>query len=113
MGAARVAFFQRARAEGAPVVVLDIPLLLETGGEKSVDLVVVVSAPGYLQRERVLARPGMNPEKFDAILAAQLPDAEKRARADFVIDTGRGFGHVREQVEAILASLHAGSKQAK
>ena len=79
----------------------------ETGGEKKVDKVVVVSAPADVQRQRVLARPGMDPAKFEAILARQTPDAEKRARADFVIDTGRGLDAARDQVRDILTRLRA------
>jgi dephospho-CoA kinase len=105
MGAARAAFFEHARAQHAPIVVLDIPLLFETNGEKNVDATVVASAPAEMQRERVLARPGMTVEKFEAILAAQMPDAEKRARADYVVDTSRGLDAAREQVAAILADL--------
>ncbi len=105
MGAARAAFFERAQAAQAPLVVLDIPLLLETGGEKSVDKVVVVSAPAEMQRARVLARDGMTAAKLEAILAAQMPDAEKRSRADFVIDTSQGLEPARRQVEAVLATL--------
>lgn len=107
MGKRRAEFFRKAREGGAPVVVLDIPLLFETGGENSVDKVVVVSAPGDMQRARVLARPGMTGAKLDAILAAQTPDADKRARADFVVDTSRGFDHARAQVKAVLAALRA------
>jgi dephospho-CoA kinase len=106
MGEARAEFFRRAREAGAEVAVLDIPLLLETGGERSVDKVVVVSAPAELQKQRVLGRPGMTEAKFDALLAAQMPDATKRARADFVIDTSRDFDHARRQVRAILDGLH-------
>jgi dephospho-CoA kinase len=113
MGVARAEFFRRAEAEQIPLVVLDIPLLYETGGEKNVDAVVVVSAPADQQRERVLARPGMTPAKFEAILAAQLPDAEKRARADFVIDTSEGLESARRQVARVLESLRARPKQAK
>ena len=91
VGRDRVGFFQAAEAAGADMVVLDIPLLFETGGEANVDAVVVVSAPAEMQRERVLARPGMTPERLDAILAQQMADAEKRARAHFVVDTGRGL----------------------
>lgn len=105
LGQTRVEFFEKAKAAGAKIVVLDIPLLFETGGEAKVDKVAVVSAPADVQRERVLARDGMTVEKFEAILARQLPDAEKRARADFVIDTGRGLDVAREQVKAVIASL--------
>ena len=107
VGADRVGFFEEAKSEGADIVVLDIPLLYETGGDKKVDKVVVVSAPVGMQRERVLARTGMEPAKFEAILARQTPDAEKRARADFVIDTGRGLDHARGQVRDTLARLRA------
>jgi dephospho-CoA kinase len=112
MGTARAEFFERARAAKAEVVVLDIPLLLETGGEKTVDAVVVVSAPAAMQRERVLARPGMTAAKFEAILAAQMPDPDKRARADYVVDTGDGLEPARRQVGAILAALRERAKQA-
>jgi dephospho-CoA kinase len=103
VGRHRMDFF--ASVASAPVVVLDIPLLFETGGERMVDAVAVVSAPFHLQHERVLARPGMTPEKLDAILARQTPDADKRDRADFIVDTGQGFDHARERVRAILAAL--------
>lgn len=108
VGESRVGFFQRAVAEGADIVILDIPLLFETGGEKRMDAVVVVSAPADLQRERVMARPGMDEAKLDAILARQMADAEKRARAHFVIDTGQGLDHARTQVRDVLARLRAG-----
>ena len=107
VGAHRIGFFEDAQAQGADVVVLDVPLLYETGGDKKVDKVVVVSAPADLQRERVLARPGMDVAKFEAILARQTPDAEKRARADFVIDTGQGLARAREQVRDVLTRLRA------
>ena len=113
MGAARAEFFERARAANADVVVLDIPLLLETGGERNVDAVVVASAPANMQRKRVLARPGMSPEKFEAILAAQMPDPDKCARAHFVVDTSKGLEPARRQVEAIMAALRERAKQAK
>lgn len=100
-----IRFIEQARAEARPVVVLDIPLLFETGGEKRVDKVVVVSAPAAEQRRRVLERPGMTEEKFEALLAKQVADAEKRRRADFVIDTGRGIDHAREQVRSLLAEI--------
>jgi dephospho-CoA kinase len=109
---AREEFFSRARASGASVVVLDIPLLFETGGERGVDKTVVVSAPAEMQRTRVLARPGMTEAKFAALLAAQTPDDQKRARADFVIDTSLGFEHARAQVGAILTVLRVGGEAA-
>jgi dephospho-CoA kinase len=105
LGASRAAFFEKARADKAEVVVLDVPLLFETGGEGGVDVVVVASAPEHVQRERVLARPGYAAARLDAILARQMHDMEKRARAHFVIDTGRGFEAAREQVRAVLAAL--------
>jgi dephospho-CoA kinase len=98
----RTAFLDQAERSGAQVAVLDIPLLFETGGNKSVDAIVVVSAPSAVQRERVLAREGMTVEKFEGILARQLPDEEKRARADFVVDTSQGIDHARRQVREIL-----------
>jgi len=109
MGAARQAFLQAAAS--APFAILDIPLLLETGGEKGVDVVVVVSASAAQQKARVLARPGMSETKFAAIAAAQMPDAEKRAKADYVIDTGQGLEHAREQVAEVVKMLQARAKQ--
>ncbi|EJU13394.1 dephospho-CoA kinase [Sphingomonas sp. LH128] len=96
--------FLRDNAE-APLVVFDIPLLYEKGSEKGLDAVAVVSAPGGEQRRRVLARPGMTAEKFEQILALQVPDAEKRARADYVIDTGTTLDATREQVAGIVQAL--------
>jgi dephospho-CoA kinase len=102
---AQAEFLQANRSVGASVVILDIPLLFEGAGAKFVDKTVVVSAPAALQRERVLARSGMTPGKFDAILARQMPDAEKRAKADFVIDTGGSLDSTRAQVRAVLDAL--------
>jgi dephospho-CoA kinase len=103
--AAERAFLQAEAARGAPLAVLEIPLLLESGGEKRVDVVVVVSAPADKQRERVLERPGMTAEKLDQILARQVPDAEKRARADFIVDTGGTFAETEAQVDKIVVAL--------
>jgi dephospho-CoA kinase len=94
-----------AETRGEKVAVLDIPLLFETGGEKRVDAVVVVSAPPDVQRARVLERPGMTADKLEAILAKQMPDEEKRRRADFVVDTSRGFEAARAEVRAILDAV--------
>jgi dephospho-CoA kinase len=102
---AQTEFMLRQRKAGAGVVVLDIPLLFESGGAASVDKIVVVSAPPEVQRARVLGRPGMTEEKFANILARQTPDSEKRARADFVIDTGGSFDNTRAQVRAVLDAL--------
>ena len=107
VGQDRGKFFKNVEEIGADMVVLDIPLLFETGGHANVDTVVVVSAPAEMQRERVLARPGMTPERLDAILAQQMADAEKRARAHYVVDTGRGLEAAREQVTAIIADLRS------
>lgn len=94
-----------ARAEGVRLAVLDIPLLFETGGEAFVDAVVVVTADPEVQTARVLARPGMTRERFEAILARQMPDAEKRRRADFLVDTGHGLDAAREQVAQIVGTV--------
>ena len=106
----RANFLQTAKAAGEPLVVFDIPLLFETGGDKSVDKIVVVSAPADIQRARALARPGMTEEKFEAILAKQLPDEEKRERADFVVDSSRGLDFAEQQVRDIVDVL-TGRKQ--
>jgi dephospho-CoA kinase len=104
---ARERFLVEAERKGAELVVLDIPLLYETGGEKRVDAVIVVSAPAETQRERVLARPGMTAEKLEAIHTRQVPDAEKRAKADFVIETGKGMDHAKEAVRRVVAELRS------
>jgi dephospho-CoA kinase len=99
------AFVASHRDAGAPLVVLDIPLLFETGGRGRVDKVVVVTALAEVQRERVLARPGMTEEKLAAILASQVPDAEKRRQADFIIDSSQGLEAARAEVARIIADL--------
>ena len=98
-------FLARARASGAPIAVLDIPLLFETSGTGRVDKVVVVTAPAEVQRQRVLARTGMTEEKFRAILARQVPDAEKRRLAEFIVDSSQGMEAARDQVRAIIDAL--------
>ncbi|MGE0564789.1 MAG: dephospho-CoA kinase [Pseudolabrys sp.] len=103
--AAEQAFLAEAEAGGAAVAVLDIPLLYETGGESRCDAVVVVSAPADVQRTRVLERPGMTEGKFQVLLDRQIPDAEKRRRADFVVDSSRGFEAARAQVRDILKAV--------
>lgn len=100
-------FLAAARRRRAPIAVLDIPLLYESGGEKSVDLVIVVSAPRQVQRQRVMARAGMTEEKFRAIVARQVPDAEKRRRADFVVRTGGHRGETFRQLKRIVRELRA------
>lgn len=91
--------------QNAPLLVMDVPLLFETGGDKRCDAVAVVSTDPEIQRQRVLARPGMTPEKFEMIHVKQMPDAEKRSRAQFIIDTGRGFDDARRQVADIVRAL--------
>jgi dephospho-CoA kinase len=113
IGALRHRFFEEAQAKGADLVVLDIPLLFEGGGEKGVDAVVVVTASPEVQRQRVLEREGMSPERLESILAQQTPDAEKRARADFVIDTGHGLEPVRRQVAEILEIMRDPQRRPK
>jgi dephospho-CoA kinase len=98
-------FLAEAAAAGAKIVVLNIPLLFETGGDKRCDAVVVVSAPAATQRERVIGRPGMTEAKLASLIAKQLPDAEKRRRADFIVDTSTDFDSTRAQVRAILQTV--------
>ena len=98
-------FIAESLARGARIVVLDIPLLFETGGETKCDAVVVVSAPPRVQRERVLRRPGMTADRLDALLARQMSDADKRARAHFVVDSSRSFDSARAQVHGILRAV--------
>jgi dephospho-CoA kinase len=102
LGASRQKFLRDAEQSGAPVAVVDVPLLFETGGEKRVDAVVVVTTTPEIQRQRILERDNMTGEKLDAILARQLPDAEKRKRADFVVDTSGGLDPVRARIRDIL-----------
>ena len=98
-------FLARHRDAGAPFVVLDIPLLFETGGEARVDAVVVVTCDPDIQKERVMKRPGMTEEKFALLLSRQVPDVQKRAKADYIIDTGKGLDSARQDVEAIARTL--------
>lgn len=102
VAAARERFLAAARSAGTPVVLLDVPLLFETGGDGHCDAVVVVSAPLEMQRQRALERPGMTEDKFAAILRKQMPDAEKRRRADFIVDSSQSFDHTRAQIGDIL-----------
>jgi dephospho-CoA kinase len=106
-------FLAEAAAGGAEIAVLDIPLLFETKGDERCDAVVVVSAPAEMQRVRAFERPGMNEAKFQAILAKQMPDAEKRARADFIVDSGQGFEAARAQVREILARVAKMGKRSR
>ena len=108
--AARDVFIQQRQAQGDWIVVYDVPLLFETGADKSVDAIVVVTAPPDLQKQRVLIRPGMTQEKFEAIVGKQTPDTEKRARADFIVETGEGLDAARAQVRHILKTLREDSR---
>ena len=113
VAAARETFLDDARAAGHWGVILDIPLLFETGQEDAFDVIIVVTAPEKVQRERVLSRPGMSEAKFAAILARQTPDSDKRARADHVIDTSRGIEDARAQVLDIIAALRPAANGGK
>lgn len=108
VGVDRAAFMSQAEASGADIILCDIPILFETGGDAAFDAVAVVSAPADVQRARVLARPGMTEDALAMILARQTPDAEKRARATWVIDTGQGMEAARDQVRAIVAEIRKG-----
>ncbi|MBP1847178.1 dephospho-CoA kinase [Rhizobium petrolearium] len=108
-----VKFLKRHRQAGADLVLLDIPLLFEVKGEDRVDVVVVVTCDPQIQRERVLARPGMTEEKLEMILSRQIPDSEKRKRADFLVDTGLGLDAARQRVREIIAALKAAKMSAK
>ncbi len=110
VAAKRDEFLAAHRKNEEPLVILDIPLLFETGGDSLVDWIIVVTASAETQRKRVLSRPDMNPEKFEAILARQVPDSEKRKRADFLIDTDQGMEAARHQVQHIIAELHQAGK---
>jgi dephospho-CoA kinase len=101
------AFKEEMKKKAHKIIALDIPLLFETGGEKRVDVTICVSAPTDVQRERVLARPGMTSEKFDRIVSGQLPDAEKRKRADYIVETDKGFDDMRKQLQKIIDRIRS------
>lgn len=101
------AFKEEMRKKGHDIIALDIPLLFETGGEKRVDVTLCVSAPENVQRDRVMLRPGMTSEKFARIVAGQMPDAEKRRRADYIVESGSGFDDMKAQLQRIIATLRA------
>jgi len=111
VGAARSRFLSDAGISDTPIVLIDIPLLFEIGGESRCDAIVVVSAPAEMQQARAMQRPGMTEEKFTALVAKQVPDAEKRRRADFIVDTSQGFDHARAQVRDILDAIAKMQKQ--
>lgn len=105
--AAAKRFLRKQAMARTPLVVLDIPLLYETGGEANVDAVLVVTAPEFLQVQRVLSRPGMSVERFDGILASQVPDSEKRRRADYIVETGLGKAYTYRRLQQLVAMLGA------
>ncbi|TAL37164.1 MAG: dephospho-CoA kinase [Alphaproteobacteria bacterium] len=104
------AFKEEMRKKAHKIIALDIPLLFETGGEKRVDVTICISAPKDVQRERVLARPGMTSEKFDRIVSGQLPDAEKRKRATYIVESDKGFDDMRKQIEKIVDRIRSRRK---
>lgn len=108
VGELRTDFLKRAKSEGAKAVVFDIPLLFETGGDQHVDVSVVVTAPAEAQRARVMARPGMSEDLFKMILSKQMPDAEKRKRADYIIHTNKGMDTARNEVKSVLGEILGG-----
>ena len=103
---AEIAFLRDRERQGAKLAVLEIPLLFETGADKRVDITLTVSAPAHVQRERVLARTGMTEEKLEQLVARQLPDAERRRRADYVVDSGASLGDMRAALDRVIESLH-------
>ena len=105
VGEMRASFLEEAQKNGVSAVLFDVPLLFETGGDKHVDATIVVSAPANVQKERVLARPGMSEALFEELLSRQMPDEKKRARADYVIDTSKGLDAARAQAESVLADI--------
>jgi dephospho-CoA kinase len=111
VSAARSRFLSDAGISDTPIVLIDIPLLFEIGGESRCNAIVVVSAPAEMQQARAMQRPGMTEEKFTALVAKQVPDAEKRKRADFIVDTSQGFDHARAQVRDILDAIAKMQKQ--
>jgi len=113
VAARRATFIERAEKDGLALIVFDIPLLFETGQDDAYDIILVVTADPEIQAQRVLARPGMTPEKFQSILARQMPDAEKRNRADFIIDTSHGLEPARKQAHDIIETLNARAKQTR
>lgn len=107
VGEMRAKFLENARASNVKAVLFDVPLLFETGGHAQVDVTVVVTAPGDVQRQRVLSREGMNPDLFETLVSRQMPDAQKRAQADYVIDTSNGLEAARAEVVRVLNDLKA------
>lgn len=105
VGESRATFIEKAKSDGAKAILFDVPLLFETGGDAQVDVTIVVTAPADIQRERVLARPGMSEALFEELLSRQMPDSEKRAKADFIIETSKGLENARQQVKETLDQI--------